>query len=314
MSNIKCRVYCAGGTGMNLGTQITSPTHDVCYIDTSSSNLSDAMDKEKVHKLQDVDGSGKNRKEHYDKILPEMETVMDRFPPAIFNIVLFSAGGGSGSVVGPLIVKALLEQKAATVAIVVGSDESSITVTNTINTLKSLESISAMTAEPVIMAYHENNAGVPLQAVDDEVLFVTEALGELCNQNNHGLDTQDLVNWVQYPKVAPGLTPQLSALAIFDSRQEAANQVEPIAIASLYDAPGKNNPFGTPFYATVGYPREPSGIAEQLHFVINTADVEETFTRLADRQVELNKVLSSYRQRRSRVDIDDNLTGDGLVL
>lgn len=314
MKDIKCRVYAAGGTGMNLGTQITSPTHDVCYIDTSSSNLSDIMDADKVHKLQDVDGSGKNRKEHYDKILPEMDTVMDRFPPAIFNIVLFSAAGGSGSVIGPLVLKALLQEGHAAIAVVVGSDESSITVTNTINTLKSLESISAMTSQPVIMAYHENTTGVPIQAIDDEVLFVAEALGELANQNNHGLDTQDLVNWVQYPKVAPGIPPQLSALAIFDSRQAAANQVEPIAIASLYEDPSKNNPFGTPYYTTVGYPRETSSIAEQLHFVINTADIEETFTRLSERQIDLNKVLSGYRQRRSRVDVDDNLTGDGLVL
>ena len=51
-----------------------------------------------------------------------------------------------------------------------------------------------------------------------------------------------------------------------------------------------------------------------MHYVINTADVEDVFSHLTERQGELNKVYSQYRQRRTRVDVDDNLTGDGIVL
>jgi len=311
---VKTRVYAAGGCGTNLAQRIMSEHLDACFIDTSESNRTEGLDPTICHYIAGLDGSGKNRRENYEPIIGEVETILDRFPPGDFNIVMFSGAGGSGSVIGPLIEKNLLERGCPAVVIVVGADDSSIAVTNTINTLKSLESISAVSGQPVIMAYHENTAGVSRSMIDDEVLFVLEALGELTSQNNQELDTKDLTNWVQYQKVAPGVTPQLSALAIFDSRQEASKQVEPISIASLYEDPNKDNPFGTPYYATVGYPRSSSGLAEQLHFVINTADVEDTFTHLTERQTELNKALGNYRQRRTRVDIDDNLTGDGLVL
>lgn len=311
---IKTRLYGCGGCGVNLGQAVASDHLTACYIDTSESNRTETLDPEVCHYLENLDGSGKNRRENYEPIIREVGVILDRFEPADFNIVLFSAAGGSGSVLGPLIMKNLLEREYPVVAVVVGADDSAIAVTNTINTLKSLESISAVAGQPVVMAYHENTAGVTRQMIDDEVLFVLEALGELTSQENRELDTKDLTNWVQYQKVAPSVPPQLSALSIFDSRQEASGQVEPIAIASLYNDPGKDNAFGTPFYATVGYPRNEMMLAEQLHFVVNTADVEDVFTHLTERQSELNKAYNQYRQRRTRVDIDDNLTGDGMIL
>jgi len=310
----KTRVYAAGGCGINLGSQLQYPTAEVCFIDTSGSNLSDRVDESAVHTIKGIDGSGKNRRENYEPIIGEVDTVVDRFQPGDFNLVLFSASGGSGSVIGPLLLKNLLERAIPVVAVVVGADDSAIAVTNTINTLKSLESVSAVTGQPVVMAYHENTTGVTRQMIDDEVLFALEALCELTNQNNRELDTTDLTNWVQYQKVAPSIQPQLSSLAVFDSRQEAAKQVEPIAVASLYNDPSKDTAFGNPLYATVGYPRDGMDIASQMHYVINTADVEDVFSHLTERQGELNKVYSQYRQRRTRVDVDDNLTGDGIVL
>lgn len=312
--SIKTRLYACGGCGTNLGQLLDSDHVGTCYIDTSRSNRTDQLGDDVCHFLEDADGSGKNRRENYEPIVREVGVILDRFEPTDFNIVLFSASGGSGSIIGPLIMKDLLERAYPVVAVVVGADDSAIAVTNTTNTLKSLESISAVAGQPVIMAYHENTAGVTRQMIDDEVLFVLESLSELTSQNNQELDTADLTNWVQYQKVAPSVQPQLSALSIFDTRQEAASQIEPIAVASLYNDPGKDTAFGNPFYATVGYPRQEMALAEQLHFVINTVDVEDVFSHLTERRSELNKAYSQYRQRRTRVDIDDNLTGDGLVL
>jgi hypothetical protein len=311
---VKTRIYACGGAGVNLGQRVPSERAQACYIDTSASNRTEALDQELCHFIEELDGSGKNRRENYSVITKEVESILSRFQPGDFNIVLFSAAGGSGSVIGPLILKALLEHKETAIAVVVGSDDSAISVTNTVNTLKSLESISVMLGLPAVMVYHENTSGVPRKVIDDEVEFVLQSVTELASQNNRELDTQDLTNWVQYHKVCP-VRPQLSALSVFDNRQEASKQIEPISVASLYSDPDKDNPFGNPHYATVGYPREGAmDLAEQLHFVINIADVEETFNHLTERQTELNKAYSAYRQRKAMVDADDDLTGDGMIL
>lgn len=311
---VKTRLYACGGAGVNLAQRLDGDKVNACYIDTSQSNRTEALDQELCYFIEGLDGSGKNRKENYQVIAKEVDTIFSRYAPGDFNIVLFSAAGGSGSVIGPLVLKALLEQGEAAIAIVVGADDSAISVTNTINTLKSMESISVMTGMPAVMVYHENTSGVARKVIDDEVEFVLQALTELCSQDNRELDTQDLTNWVQYQKVCP-VRPQLSALSIFDNRQDAAKQLEPVAVASLYADPDKDNPFGSPHYATVGYPREGvMELAEQLHFVINIPDVEETFNHLNERQTDLNRAYGAYRQRKTMVDVDDNLTGDGLVL
>jgi hypothetical protein len=311
---VKTRLYACGGAGVNLGQRANPERVSPCYIDTSQSNRTEALDQELCYFIEELDGSGKNRKENYSVIAKEVDTILARFQPGDFNIVMFGAAGGSGSVLGPLLMKALLENKETVVAIVIGSDDSAIAVTNTVNTLKSLESISVMVGEPAVMVYHENTSGVPRKVIDDEVEFVLHALETLTSQENQELDTRDLTNWVQYQKVCP-VRPQLSALSVFDNRQEAAKQLEPVSVASLYADPDKDNPFGTPHYATVGYPRQGTmDLAEQLHFVINIADVEETFNHLSERQTELNRAYSSYRQRKAMVDVDDNLTGDGMVL
>jgi len=309
----KTRVYACGGLGTNLGQFAGHHTVERCFIDTSQSNLTDAHDKSACYFIDGVDGSGKNRRENHQKIAEETPDILERFPAADFNIVLFSAAGGSGSVIGPLILKELLKEGEAVVAVVVGADDTSISVRNTTDTLKSLEAISAMTGQPTIMAYRENTPGVRRGDIDGEVVFIMDALSALASQGNQEMDTQDLVNMVQYQKVSP-VTPQLTALEVFETRQEAARQVEPLAVASLYASPDDNNPFGNPYYSTVGYPREPISFAEQLHFVINLPTIEEIYSHLTDRQTELNKAYSGYGQRRTRVDVDDNVTSDGLVI
>lgn len=308
----KIRLYAAGGCGTNLATKV-SDLFDVCYVDTSASNHQEGVDTGNRYLISGLDGSGKNRRENYAIIAKEVPAIIEKFEPAVFNVVVFSASGGSGSTLGPLIIKSLLEDEQAVVAVVVGADDSAITINNTVNTIKSLESISAMTGLPVVMSYHQNTPGVSRGSVDDEVEFVLHALGILTSGENQELDTKDLANWVQYHKVSP-VMPQLSFLSVLETRQDALGVVEPIAVVSLYSDPSKDNPFGNPYYNSVGFPRQEMDISEQLHFVINIADVEESVKGLQERQVELGKRYSGYRQRKTAVDVDDTLTSDGLVL
>lgn len=312
MSKVKVRYYGLGGAGTNLVSMINHPDVETCYVDTSRSNLGDNINPNSVYLVEGLDGSGKHRRENYAVLAKHVDSVLEEFPPATFNVLVFSAGGGSGSTLSPLLLRRMLELKETVVCVMVGADDSAITINNTINTIKSLESISAMTQMPVVVSYHENTPGVSRGAIDDEVLFVLEALQELSAQDKRELDTQDVTNWLHYQKVTP-VTPQLSFLSICDSRKSASEVVEPISIVSIYIDASHDNPFGTPHYATVGFSQQPMELAEQLHYVINTTDVEENYNRLITRQTELNRTYSGYRQRKNVLDVDDDLTSDGLV-
>lgn len=311
------RVYCAGGTGVNLGQRLPEDM-ETCFIDTSHANRTTALDNGKCHFIGaskgGFKGSGMVRRLNHDVIAPEIPVVLDRFPPGDFNIVLFSAAGGSGSVIGPLTVRELLQNGHPTIAVVVGADDAQKTLSNTIDTLKSLETISLSANQPLVMSYHLNTAGIRRSAVDDYLLWVMETLAILTSQDNAELDTEDLTSWVRYTRVCD-VPPQLSMLHVTHDRREARGILEPITIASLYEDPDKSEPFSNPYFSKAGFPREAiMDQADQLHFVVNTVDVEAASKHLEERYTQLNRSLSGYRQRSAMVNTDDNVSDDDLVL
>lgn len=307
------RIYACGGLGMNLGTSQEADKLNPAFLDTSMSNRRDNIDPERCVIIDGVDGSGGHRRHNYSVIAKEIDPFLNHFEPGVFNIILTSAGGGTGGVASSLILSRLLKAGHATVVIVVGDDTTDKRVENTINTLKSLEAISADAGIPVVMCYHQNG-DVTRGQVDQDVRYTLAALGELASQHNTELDTQDVTNWLQYSNVTSA-PHQLAALSIYESRQDAAQAIEPISIASLYANPDQERGFGSPHYNTVGFPESGNLLGgDQLHFVINHANVEPIFSRLNDRKHELNRTYGGYQQRKTIVDSDDELTPDGIVL
>lgn len=310
---MKRRLYACGGFGVNLA-QHFEDQFEVAYIDTSQSNRTENLDINQCYFVEGLDGSGQWRKLNYPVVSPLIPDIIERFPSGDFNLVLFSAAGGSGSVIGPLLIRDLLLRGETVVAVMAGADDAARTNQNTLDTLKSLETISANTEQPVVLSYHQNTAGVPRSRVDEHVTYILMALADLTSQENRELDTQDVTNWIQFQTVT-SMEAQLAMLQVFDSRAEAKNVVEPISVASLYMDEDMDNPFGTPHYATKGYPRQALTAVEgqQLHFIINTAEVEDITNRIQERAVELARTHASQRQRRAIVDQDDNHTSDGMV-
>lgn len=310
--SMKTRLYCAGGGATNIGQQLDTQMSR-CYIDTSQSNRTRDLPADDCFFIPDLDGAGQDRRQNYRDIAPAIAPIIERFTPGDFNIVLFTAGGGSGSVIGPLIMRYLLEHGHTAVAVAVGADDTKKAVENTLGTIKTLETQSATLGQPVVVSYHENAVGQAYHNVDDDVLFALHALERLSDQDNHGLDTADVHNWTQFQRVT-GFHPQLASLLICDQRKEAAAVVEPIAAVSLYRDRDLMVPYGNAAYHTNGFPRSGDlGEVEQLHFIINTADLEGIVSHLTERQVELNKAHSGYRQRQALTDVDDDVTEDGMV-
>lgn len=320
MSNT-LRIYGCGGCGVNLtapyfdkkqesGTAKLAPA----LIDTSRSNLHGRKVPDDATFLFDaLDGSGKIRRENYEEINKSIRKILVDIPPAEFNLVVFSAAGGSGSVIGPLMISEMNKRNIPCMAIVIGADESAIAADNTLKTIKSLEGVSKATSTPVIMSYHSNKIDGKRSETDESVRNAISCLSVLTSGLNVELDHLDLVNWLNYVKVNGG-TPQLATMNIaFDSEQAAAVGF-PISMASLYNNPDDTKISTRADYMTVGYADLTGAKVDQIHYIIGTDQLAEIGRALKSTVAEIDEQRQARVEQDSLLDAGDRTEDTGVCL
>lgn len=318
MSTGNIRIYGAGGAGINIASQFLDKpeqpgyaTPHPCFFDTSRSNMKAGISEKDTYVIEGKDGSGKIRRENASEIAGVIKNALVKFKPMDFNIVVFSASGGSGSVFGPAVVGELLDKGAPTVAVVVGSDESSLTCQNTLNTLKTLEHKAKQAGVPVVMYYDHNNRGGRRTDVDRAMISAIGALSALASGQNDEMDSQDLVNWLQYQKSST-VEPRLAALQIYSSGSDAEAVTNPLSLASLYRQPDASMADIVPDYNTYGYTKA-DGI-EELHFVISVDSIANIGKKVMSTLEELETVRESRVKTESILSNDDDVDENGMVL
>tara|TARA_B100000929_G_scaffold232756_2_gene189222 strand:- start:3336 stop:4301 length:966 start_codon:yes stop_codon:yes gene_type:complete len=314
------RLYGCGGFGINnvaffnnAGEEPNCANVETAYIDTSRSNLTPEFKEDDVFILPNVDGSGKVRRENHKEIANVVKQILLQLEPGDFNVVVFSASGGSGSVVGPLIMAELLSRGLTAVAIVVGSDESIITATNTFNTLKSLESIAQRTELPAVMYYEHNDRDRKRSEVDTQIRLAVSTLTVLANRQNREIDTKDISNWAQFSKTT-SVGPQLAQLEVFTNSEDADAVNDPISIASVYVTDDIRPIAAVPEYHAAGYLNEHSEQFDQLHFVISIDAMPNLVGSIKKTLDQYHQQRDSRAKQQSILTDDDSTTADGLVL
>lgn len=274
------RIYGAGGAGINLVSRYVGKEEEKncasplpAFIDTSASNLrKHGIDPSETFLVEGLDGSGKVRRENAAEISRSIKQVLVEIEPTEMNIVVFSASGGSGSVVGPLLIKELISRDIPVVAVVIGSDESVISAENTLKTLQSLESIAKTTDTPVVMSYHYNDPSEKRSVVDRDVWHTIACLMVLMSGENHAMDRLDLVHWLRYNKVNAE-DPRLAALNVVTSNDQYQKLSDVVSVASLYkDADTPHTVQGADYQA-VGYVDLDVIGLEEVHFAITLNEV-----------------------------------------
>ena len=243
MSKNSFRVYCLGGCGLNISTQLSLP-NDITYlpnsyigrVDTSESNVITNNDS-LLFLIPGVDGSGKKQSFTYAVAVPYIDAILLEQPPKDFNVVVFSLGGGTGSVLGPLIIKELLTRKIPVVGIVVESTGSLIESENCLRALASLQSVSqSVVKKPIAISIHKNGKSIPEQQINSIITDEIKALAMLTSGANKGLDTKDIENWLNFPlttKVSPQLVELVIGFAGKDTPYVVQNDLKAISVASL---------------------------------------------------------------------------------
>jgi len=183
---------------------------DQVYIDTSHSNAK-GVNPDHSYFFDDMDGSGKVRKENHEEIAARTREILLKFPPQDLNIVLNSGSGGSGSVIGPSLVSELLERNLPVVVIMIGTTDTRLEIDNTVKTIKSYEAIAKLRKTPVAMGYFQNSVATPRPKVDTLVLQLVSALMTIYSRENSELDSKDLHNFLHFDLVTT-FKPQLASL------------------------------------------------------------------------------------------------------
>jgi hypothetical protein len=311
---LKTRIFFCGGAGLNIGTKFGATREDVCFVDGSDANVSHHLPKDKVLLIPGVQGGGSDRSYMLPFARKFAPTVLDRFEPGVFNIVVFSLGGASGSTIGPVLMAELLKGGHPTVGVVIGCVDAMDKIDNSINTMKTLEGIAVATGSPVIVHFTQNNP-TAWADMDDEAMFAIDSLLSLTDQQNDRLDVRDIHNWVFFNK-RHAVEPQLCTMYIETDRKAALGVLDPISIASLYTDVDQIAPFSNAYNQTVGVARNDAKLGgdTQLHFVINSVGVEGAVSGLNDEKTKLVTMKSKGPRRKGLVSVDDNADEAGFVV
>lgn len=301
------RLYGCGGAGVNIIAKYIGIEQEVgCAIikpavmDTSESNLRKVTSKSDVecYLLEDADGSGKIRASNVDDILSNIKPALMKVQPGDFNIVIFSGGGGSGNVFGAGIVGELLERDLPVVAIMIGCYESDIATTNTLNTLRTLESIAEDSDKPINVSYHANNKS--RSETDKKINAVIAALSVMASGANDELDSEDVNNFVYHNKIS-GESGRIFMLDVLTSNEELAKVKDPLTLLSLYNHPDAPRA-GVPVpYIAEGFTDLKRLDVDALHFVI-TDNVEPEVKTLSEHLTRFKEAKEARKTRSSLTD------------
>lgn len=324
-STRKLKLFAAGGAGCNVASQMLKYANkqnhgfaeiDVVFIDTSKSNIDSNIPEAQTYLVDGLDGSGKLRASNYQALNECSKEILHMFKPGDVNVILSSASGGSGSIIGPILASELLDRGETVIVITIGSTSSRIEVENTLKTLKSYEAISQLREVPVVMAYRENAMDKPRSAVDSDVLMMIMIIASMFSGNNRELDKSDLRNFLNYHKVT-SYTPKLSLLDFFSKEILVGKNQALVSLVSLIDERTSSDVEVPAEYQAVGF--VPAATREILNtdLPLHAAVISGYYNGVADR---LNKRLAVFDEIRQVV-VEKSIaekgiatTRDGIVL
>jgi len=321
------RIYAAGGAGINTVSGLVGildgndnfASLDIAYVDTSLSNIKGKrISEESCYVFSDVDGSGKKRDANYQEISTRAKEILLKHKPLDFNVVVHSTSGGSGSVIGPVLVSELLTRDIPVVILSIGNKDSRAEIENTLNTIKSYQVISQKKQKPVVMYYCENNSETPRNAVDKQIHIAVKVIAAVFSGRNEELDSADLINFLDYTKRTT-YEPTLARLDFNSGTVEVESGQVIASMVTLAKKGEETSPGMAVDYQAVGFVSNeiesiikidlPIHMVTVLGYYVNVTQALEKEIKTLD-EVRRSVVTKSLV---SKCDFD-NCTDDGLVL
>lgn len=159
--------------------------------------------------IEGLRGSGKLRKENVEAIRNYTNDFVSNTQFSDVNLLVFSAAGGSGSVIGPVLLSEILRQGKIAIVITLVDQDSEVDCINSLNLLRTLDNIAKEKRAYIPTILFNNDAGrfTVDSGIDNSMLLITKLLSTPLI----GLDTQDRLRFLN-PLTFEGVTPGLKLL------------------------------------------------------------------------------------------------------
>lgn len=200
--NPSIKVIGCGGCGINNVKKFVAahpglPSIIKCAItDTSESNLKGVPDTVERY-IINCKGSGKVRSKNVKPIQKEIESSSITKNLADVNILCFSASGGSGSILGPLLAKAIASRGKAVIIFMVLDSISKLDTINSARTIKTLQNTAANEDLYFPIKLFSNMDAINRNSVDVAIgISIGTLIDMLINKFTTELDVNDKLNFL----------------------------------------------------------------------------------------------------------------------
>ncbi len=318
------KIYACGGTGINIGSMFEKmrgqrgdllSSFDISYIDTSTSNMQhiSGIKDEYTYMIKDLNGSGKLRSLNYETVKEHAKSILLYHPPEKYSVVVHSGSGGSGSVIGPILVNEMLQDPDITpIVVMIGSQQSTIEASNTIKTIASYHAIAKKNNRPIAMVYYANIPGSSRQSTDTDVYSSILSLSVLTSGKNRELDHTDVYNFINYNKVTSHPV-DLVALDIMAPDVNIDPLFNVISAVTLNKVGQHSSLDIVVEYKAEGYLPESHADISPIHFIIVDGFITGVVDKL-DSVIENANKIKSAKVPVSKFKQNFNVEDDGMVL
>lgn len=193
---MKLNVIAAGGAGISISDKVVNKiaelgsgfaTVEKYFIDSSINNIDKIEhDSNRFYKIKstqvgagEIAGAGGNRTNNVQDVMVGVNEFLNKFKftkpvTGEYVVVIFSGSGGSGSNIGSLLLKELMNRDIPAVAIMVGDSSSGEACVNTIGVLSGLDNIAKSIGKSVSLFYVNNNSMNKKQAKKESDLAISQ--------------------------------------------------------------------------------------------------------------------------------------------
>lgn len=303
--------YLCGGAGINIGKALhNAPANAVSPInrqatmvglDSSSANDSEGffeiLHMPSKNGSEPAKGSGKVQSTNYPKAVPFIKESLSKHPPGTFNVVVFGTSGGTGSMLGAVLIRELLQNGHVVVAVIVSDHTSVIERKNSVTTLRNLASQTSKSQlnRPIAFIEAINDNDHTRGEVNKKIIDNLNLLSVFLTENNEEGDYEDILNLLNYNKVID-VPASLSRIRFFN-KEDAINYDGklPVAYCSLFS----NRDDIVPRFAGGGY--RVTGVLGELNRVAGFSEIHMTLDHgeAIEELQELTKNLDVHQASKS---------------
>lgn len=239
-----------GGAGINIGkllkvSKLNPRVAEASYLalDASGNNPIPKelnIPLERVVSSDDAtemaNGSGKVRSTNYEAAQPFVDGAMTKHKPGVFNIVVFSGSGGSGSIIATLVIRWLKQNGYKFIAIVINDHTSKIEMENAVKTMTGLAVQTQVNFLNAAIPHIEfkNTPDKTRGEIDRAIVERVSILAMFTTGKNEEQDLQDLLNILDYSN-SYKIPAALSRISFYDDPEKYKGPA-PVAVVSLFSS------------------------------------------------------------------------------